>query len=417
MSSHKYMTYKKTVLEDGIRVVTEEVPIAISTALGIWIEAGSRDESEPENGLAHLIEHMAFKGTTLRSKLDIARQIDRQGGQANAFTTKEYTCFHTRVRPEQLPEAVDLLVDIFQNSLYEEEDLELEKQVILQEIAMGDDEPETYAHDLAATFFWPGHSLGRPVAGTSEVVSALDRKAITAWLEKHYTGGRIIVSAAGAVDHQQLVELLMTRLAHRPQGAARQMTRPEFQPGLVIKPRSLEQAHMVMATSFPDTADKRRHAASVLSAALGGNMSSRLFQAIRVNWGLVYTVYSYYNAYHGTGSLEIYAAAAPDRIAETRSLVKAELKKMRLELMPCEELAEAVDGLKTSIVLSADSMDGRMSRLAVDEMYYGRRVEPEETCAELDAVKAGDVLELAEEFFREENFLTCVVGPVEEDLF
>ncbi len=413
--------YHKTILDQGLRLVSEQVPGAASVALGIWAAAGSRDERLPdqgeENGLAHLVEHLVFKGTPGRDKLAIAREIDRQGGQANAYTTKEHTCFHTRVRPEHLAGAVDLLVDIFQNSLYDEAELELEKQVIQQEIAMVDDEPEELAHDLAAAAIWPGHPLGRPVAGTADSVDGLSRAGLLDWLGRHYVGPRLVVSAAGAVEHERLAEMVGARLRPRPEIAPREFSPPLTRPGLTVRRRKLEQAHLVLSGDFPDVLDRRRAAASVLNLALGGNMSSRLFQEIREKRGLAYSVYSNYSAYQDIGVMEIYAGAAPEKMPEVRDLILAEQERLRREPLTPTELEEAVSGLKTGLILNSESLDSRMSRLARNELTFGRHIDLAETCRELDAVTIEEVQALALEFWNRAQLSTCLLGPVKKSDF
>jgi len=406
--------YRKSVLDGGVRLVTEQLASASSVALGFWVAVGSRDEGPAENGLAHLLEHMVFKGTARRDKLAIAREIDRQGGQANAYTSKEYTCFHTRVRPEHLAEAVDLFVDIFQNSLYDEDELHLEKQVISQEISMVEDEPEELVHDLAASRFWPDHPLGRPVAGTQDSVAALSRRDIESWIARHYVGPRLVISAAGAVEHGRLADLLAERLKVRAEIESRRLTSPAPRPNLVVKRRKLEQAHLVLTSLFPKIADARRHAAAVLNLALGGNMSSRMFQEIRERRGLAYTVYSAYTAYGDTGLMEIYAAAGSDKIAEVRRLILRELERLRCSPLGELELAEAVDGLKTGLILAGEFMENRMSRLAKNEIVFGRHIDLAETCRALDAVKAEEVQALALEFFGADRLAACVLGPVKK---
>ena len=412
--------YNKSVLDGGVRLVTERIDSALSVALGLWVAAGSRDESGPsaedsgESGLAHLIEHMVFKGTAKRDKLAIAREIDKLGGQTNAFTTKEHTCFHTRVRPEHVPQAVDLLVDIFQNSLYDETELALEKMVIQQEIAMDEDEPEEFVHDLAAAAVWPDHPLGRPVAGTSASVDGLDHRKIHNWLDRHYCGPRVVISAAGTVDHDHLAALLADRLKPRPEIGPRLLAPPVSRPGLTVRRRKLEQAHLVIGTDFPTLTDGRRHAASILSLALGGNMSSRLFQEIRERRGLAYSVYSYYSPFHEAGRLEIYVGAAPDKIGRARRIILDELESLRQTPVTAEELSAAVDGLATGLILGGESMDGRMSRLGKNELIYGRRFDLEEILRELKAVTRDDLSALVAEFWSEDRLSTCVLGPVKK---
>lgn len=410
-------TYQKSELPRGLRLVTEYVPGAASVSLGLWAAAGSRDELDDENGLAHMLEHMVFKGTASRDKLEVARLIDRLGGLANAFTTKEHTCFHTRVRPEHLRTAVDLLLDIIQGSVFDIDEFLLEKQVIQQEIAMVEDEPEELVHDLASASFWPNHPLGRPVAGTRPGVEALSRQQLVNWRGRHYVGSRLVVSAAGAVDHQRLADFLGQRFELPAQAFPRRLSPPENRPGLTVRPRKLEQAHLLLTFPFPDALDPRRHAAAVLNLTLGGNMSSRLFQEIREKRGLAYSVYSGYTAYHDAGALEIYAGASPESIAETSELVLKELERLRSTAFSAAERDEAVEALTTGLILGGESLDSRMSRLGKNELVYGRVLPLEEICGHLESVKTGDLQDLALEFLGPEKMGACILGPVDESIF
>jgi predicted Zn-dependent peptidase len=277
---------------------------------------------------------------------------------------------------------------------------------------MVEDEPEELVHDLISAAVWPGHPLGQPVAGTPESVEALGRPEIMAWLGRHYSGPRLVVSAAGAVEHSRLADLLAARLKPRPEAAPRASAPPLSRPGLSLRRRKLEQAHLVVAADFPAWPDRRRHAASLLNLALGGNMSSRLFQEIRERRGLAYSVYSGYSAHQDAGRLEIYAGAAPEKIAETRRLILAELAALRAEPPSAAELAEAVDGLATGLILGGESTEVRMSRLAKNELIHGRFVALDEVLADLAAVTREDLLALAAEFLPEDRLSTCVLGPV-----
>lgn len=283
---------------------------------------------------------------------------------------------------------------------------------------MYEDDPEELVHDLAAAAVWPGRSLGRPVTGTLESVAALDKPALESWLARHYTGPRLVVSAAGAVEHGRLADLLAASgLRPRPAGPPRILDHAPVQPGGTVKRRKLEQAHLVLTSGFPHLGDPRRHAASVLNAALGGNLSSRLFQEIRERRGLAYSVYSSYTPYLDTGVLEIYAAAAPGRAAETHRLIRAELGRLAAEPLAPAELAEAVTALTTGLILGGESMDSRMSRLGRNELLHGRPIGLEETCRNLEAVRAEDIQSLAAEFWAEGRLAACVLGPVKSSFF
>lgn len=403
---------QKSTLPNGLRLVTEEIASVSCVSLGLWAAAGSRDEATEENGLAHLIEHMVFKGTASCDKLAIAKEMDRQGGLANAFTTKEHTCFHTRVRPEHLPLALELLADIFLHSLYDEKELELEKDVIAQEIAMVEDEPEDFIHDLASLAHWPDHPLGRPVTGTLETLRNLDRQSIMKWIGQNYGAERLVLAASGRLEHQRLELMVARLLGSIARGAPRVLNPPRCGQALMVKRRRLEQGHLLFSADFPSQNDPRRRAAAVFNAALGGNLSSRLFQEIREKRGLAYSVYSDYSAYSDVGLLEIYAGAAPQRLGETKRLIEAELARLRDKSFTESEVAEAVASLKTSLILSGESMDSRMSRLAKNELAYGRQLPLEEIFRELDQVRSEDLRSLAEDFLSPSVSSLCVLGPV-----
>ncbi len=410
-------SFNKSLLDCGATLVTEKMDSAASVALGLWVAAGSRDEGPAENGLAHLIEHMVFKGTPSRDKLSIAREMDRQGGQANAFTTRENTCFHTRVRPADLPKAIELLVDIFQNSLYDDEELALEKQVILQEIAMVEDEPEELVHDLKTLAAWPGHPLGRPVAGTLESVEALSRDMILGWLCRHWVGPRVLISAAGAVDHRRLADHLNLNLKLGPSCSARELSTPRSRFGLRVRRRALEQSHLVVGSDFPAAGDERRYAAALLNLVLGGNMSSRLFQEVRERRGLAYSVYSAYTPYQGLGMLEIYAAAAPKNMPLTYGLILDELDKLGRIPLKGQELKEAAEALKTGLILGGESPEGRMSSLAKNELTFGRPISLADSCQALDNVQPEEIQALARTFWAPDRYSVFALGPVKKKDF
>ncbi|MGL4208891.1 MAG: M16 family metallopeptidase [Candidatus Adiutrix sp.] len=403
--------YQKTTLQGGLRVVSEEIPQALSVSIGIWVTTGSSDETPQENGAAHLIEHMIFKGTKTRTTLDIARESDRLGGLFNAFTSKETTCFHNRVRSDNLPEAVDLLLDMFQNSLFDETELAHEKDVIIQEIAMVSDEPEEYIHDLKAKALWPDHPLGLPVTGTVESVKSLTRPMLMDFIERNYDWSRVIISAAGNLKHKQLLDLLVSSLKFRETTSQRTLTAPTFAPKTVVKVKPLEQAHLVLGTPFPSLNNPKRYAASVLNLILGGNMSSRLFQEIRERRALAYSVYSHYEAYNTTGTLDIYLGASPENITEAFKVLKDEISRLKTVPLSEEELSVAVDSLKTALILGSETVDAHMSRLAKNEINFGRFVSPNESFQALDEVTVEQTSQLARQFFDEQNFCLCFLGP------
>ena len=407
--------YKKTDLDNGLRIVTERIPHFKSASVGIWVNVGSRDEEESEGGISHLVEHMIFKGTSRRSALQIAKEVDQVGGMSNAFTSKEFTCFHAKVISDHLPLVTDLLTDIFLNSLFDPEDLERERQVILQEIRMVEDTPDELVHVLFCQNLWPGAPLGRPIMGTAQTVSSIGRKEIKRYIERTYLPPKIVIAAAGEVEHQAFVELMAPAFERMPMVEAVQRTRtPRSSSGLRVSPKNLEQVHICLGTMFPSVLDEKRFAAAILNIILGGNMSSRLFQEIREKRGLAYSVYSFLSAYLDTGLLGIYAGVEPRQTAETTRLILAELTKLREADLEEPELKAAQEHLKGSIILGAESIDNRMTRLAKNEMTYNRYVDFDEILDLVARVTVDDVVNLACEYLDQETLALTILGAIDE---
>ena len=407
--------YRKTDLDNRLRIVTEKIEHVKSVSVGIWVNIGSRDEREGEEGISHLIEHMIFKGTARRSALEIAKEIDQVGGMSNAFTSKEFTCFHAKVMGDHLPMVTDLLTDIFLESLFDPEDLERERQVILQEIRMVEDTPDELVHVMFSENLWPGQPVGKPVMGTMESVSAISRDDIQRYLERTYQPPKIVVAAAGDVDHDRVVELISPAFSALPQGTlAEPGAAPKVVTGMNIVTKDLEQEHICLGTVFPGIMDDKRYAAAILNVILGGNMSSRLFQEIREKRGLAYAVYSFFSAYADTGMLGIYAGVDPRQAAETVRLVAAELEKFRRGQLDAAELKAAQEHLKGSIVLGSESVDNRMTRLAKNEITYKRNIDFDEVIEAVDKVTMDEVVALANEFLQPESLSLTALGPLEE---
>lgn len=406
---------EKTVLDNGVRILTERNPQAFSVTVGLWMEVGSRDEDPAHGGVSHFIEHMAFKGTARRSPLDIAREIDRLGGLANAFTSKEHTCYHARALANRLPEICDLLSDLLLNPTLDPAELERERDVILQEIGSVEDTPEDLVHVLFGEGFWPDHPLGRSVLGSEESVAALDRPAIQAYLTEHYRPRRAVVSAVGNLEHQQVLDLLGPTLAALPSGGQEPArTRPTVNPGLWLAQRDSEQAHLALGLAAPPSSAPERFAAALLNLILGGNMSSRLFQEVREKRGLAYSVYSYLSAYSDCGLLGIYLGVAPERAAEALSVVREELLRLANEPPQEHELLDAKENLTGAILLAAENPESRMSRIARNEYQFGRQVEPAEAAAQVEAVTMEQIADLAADLLRPENLGVMALGPLDQ---
>jgi predicted Zn-dependent peptidase len=405
--------FRKKVLDNGLTVLTEEIAHVRSVAIGIWIARGSRHERPEEGGLAHFIEHMVFKGTERRSQARIAQEMDEIGGQTDAFTSHEYAGFHAKVLGEHVPRAVDLLSDIVLAPLFDSEELERERNVIFEEIKGVEDAPEELVHDIFVEQFWPDHPLGRPILGTPETVASFERGDLMAFFRKIYAPSNILVAAAGHLEHAQierLVEEHFGSLRTPPDGLVER--RPIMAPSVRLLEKDLEQAHLVVGTEAPPQASPDRHAAYILNAILGGNLSSRLFQVIREERGLAYSVYSGLSCYRDTGQLTIYAGTAPKNVPELLDLIRIELGRIRSESVEAPELQRAKDHLRGSLLMGAESTGARMSQLARHQMYYGRHVSVEETLRDIEAVSAEDVQRLASSMFENRPLSMTLLGKV-----
>jgi len=380
------------------------------------MEVGSRDEEPAQGGISHFIEHMAFKGTARRDALAIARELDRLGGLANAFTSKEFTCFHARTLASHLPDITDILSDIFLNPAFAPAELERERQVILQEISSVEDTPDELVHVLFGQQYWPGHSLGRPVLGSNQSVAGMSRADLQAYMAAGYAPQRLVVAAVGDLEHERLLELMgpaLSGLSARPGADGRRP--PREQPGLAVVPRASEQVHVAMGAPAPSAVDPDRFAAALLNVILGGNMSSRLFQEVREKRGLAYAVYSYLSSYSDCGLLGVYLGVAPGRSPEALAVVRAEMARLAAEPVGDEELAHAKEHTKGSILLAAENPENRMARLARNEFNFGREVTLEEVAAQVEAVQVADITRLAVRCLDPARLGVTVLGPAEAE--
>lgn len=405
---------RKTVLDNGLRVVSEHIPHLHSVSIGVWVATGSRHEGEHERGISHFIEHMLFKGTERRTARDIAREIDSVGGVLNAFTSREHTCYYAKVLDTFLPRAADLLADILLNSVFADEEVEKERQVILQEIGMIEDTPDDLIHDLFARNFWPGHPLGKPIIGSAESVSSFTGAMAREYRERRYLPGDIIISAAGRVDHDELVELLAPFAALAPGNSATGGPPPVIVGGVERFERDLEQVHLCLGTRGITYTHADRHAAFLMNTLLGSGMSSRLFQEIRERRGLVYSVYSYLSPHTDAGSLVVYAGADVAKITEVVDLILAELNRLRREPVPAEELEAALNHFSGHLILSLESSDNRMTRLAKSELHFGREVTVEELLEEFRKVTTEDIQRVATELVTDSSLALALIGRVAE---
>lgn len=401
----------KTLLDNGIRVISEKIPHAHSVSIGIWVTTGSRHECDETNGVAHFIEHLLFKGTHKRSALDIAREIDSVGGILNAFTSREYVCFYVKILSEYLDKAVDLLTDIFLNSIFDPEEIEKERKVILQEIWMVKDNPDNYVHDLFYQNFWKSHPLGKSILGTEKSVGNLTREVIVNYKDQRFTTGDIIVTAAGNLEHEQLTGLLNGLLHEVPRMDAKESYQsPTYEKRIEAVDKNLEQIHLCLGTKALPQNHPLRYESYILNTVLGGSMSSRLFQEIRENKGLAYSVYSYLSSHSDAGSLIIYAGTSQEQMLEIISITLGELRKLKTEYVPDQELKHAKEHLKGNLLLSLESSDNRMTKLAKNEIYFGRNIPINEIIRSIEKVTVESLLQLSNELFVEDYFTLQLIG-------
>jgi len=404
---------QKSVLDNGIRIVSEKIPAVRSAAVGIWIETGARHEMPHLSGISHFVEHMLFKGTQTRDARTIAKTIDSVGGVLNGFTSREYTCFYAKVLAEKLPLAIDLLADIVQNPIFDPEELEKERRVILQEIGMVEDSPDELIYDLFSKTFWQEHPLGNSITGSAETIESLTRDDLCAFMAERYRGEGIVVVAAGDVDHRQVVELIAAAFSTIPATLPEISTLlPDYRRHLQLGEKDLEQVHICLGTRFLPQNHPNRFAAYLLNMILGGGMSSRLFQSIRENLGLAYSVYSSVDAYADAGALVVYAAVAPANARQAVAEILKELAKFRAQPILAEELTVAKDQLQGSILLSLESSDTCMSLLARNEIYLGRIFPIRELQRGIEKVTIGDIHRLAEFVIKDEYLNLQVLGRV-----
>jgi len=409
--------YHRTTLDNGVRIISEKVPHLKSVSLGIWVNTGSRDETRPENGVSHFIEHMSFKGTRRRDVHQIAKELDIIGGLSNAFTGKENTCFHGRVLGRHFDRLAEILSDIFLNSTFNPVELEREREVILQEINMMEDTPDDNLHTLFTELFWQDHPIGRPVLGTGESVSAITKETIVNYIHKAYVPDEILVVAAGDVDHSRMVSFFEPLFASIP-GAGRDRparTAPVSNGGLAVYYKPLEQVHICLGGEAPSQVDENRFACAVLNAILGGNMSSRLFQEVREKRGLAYSVYSFLSTYMDAGLLGIYAATESQHLNRVLDTIRKEVLKLCRGEVTESEVAAAKDHLIGGIYLGSESADNRMMRMAKNEFAFKRYVDYEELVSSLEQVTRDAVVAAARSTFQEGKLSFAGLGPLTDE--
>jgi predicted Zn-dependent peptidase len=403
----------KSVLPNGLRVLSEPMPSVVSSTIGIWVENGSRYEVPAENGVSHFIEHLLFKGTRKRTAAQIAEEIDAVGGVLNAFTGKEYTCYYAKVLGEDLAMATDLLADLFLDSIFDPAEIDRERQVVLQEISQAEDTPDDFIHDLFNLKFWEGHPLALPIFGSVGTVNAINRELLVSFMAERYRAGRVFVAAAGMVDHERLAGDC-ARLFGGITGDGRpEPTSPPAERMVVINHhKDLEQTHLCIGGPGISQASPLRYASYVLNTALGGGMSSRLFQEVRERRGRVYSIYSFMSSYLDCGYLAIYAGTNPEWIDEVIEVTLGEVSKLVRDGLTVAELERAKSQLKGNMLLGMESTESRMNRLARNETYFGREVPLEELARGIDRVTNDQVLELATNSFQAGRMAMVLLGDL-----
>ena len=404
---------RKSLLDNGIKVITEEMADVESATIGVWVKTGSRNETARVGGISHFIEHMLFKGTSTRNALDIAREIESVGGVLNAFTGREYTCFYAKVLSKDLPIAADLLSDMFINSLFNSEELEREKGVVLQEIKMVEDTPDDIIHDIFSETFWKDAPMGRSVLGTKASVKALKRTDIKTYMRARYNPASVFITVAGGLKHASIVKRLDDSFgAIKARGGWKLPKSPKTSTGVNIVKKDLEQVHICLGVETGAQSDPERYQLYLLSMILGGGMSSRLFQEIREKRGLAYSVYSYLNLCFDTGSLVVYAGSSAESFKEVLDLTLKEFEGIKT--LTEAELSDAKNHLKGSMVLGLEATDSRMIKMAKNEIYFGRTIKTEEMMKAIDRVKVSDIKSIAAKLLRPERTTLAAIGNVKK---
>lgn len=407
--------HKITVLDNGIQILSEKVPHVHSVAVGFWINVGSRDEPSELAGITHFIEHMLFKGTEKRTARDIAESLDAVGGQLNAFTTKEYTCYYVRVLGEFFGFAVDLVTDMLLNSRFSQEDLDRERNVILEEIKMYEDTPDELVHDVFVQTLWRGHPLGRPIIGLAEVISSLTREEILEFYQQHYVPSNIIITVVGNMEHEQVVEKVAQAMGSlKAPKCKRILYSPEPHSDISFKKKDTEQVHICTGAPGLPLSHENIYVLQLINTILGGGISSRLFQRIREERGLVYSVFSYHSSYHDGGVFCIYLGLSRANVARAMDLVFEEIRDIQKNGVSELELQRAKDQLRGNLLLGLEHVNSRMNRLGKSQIYLGKVVSAEEVIQKIKAIDNEQVKKVSNQFLAPEKFCLASIGSWED---
>jgi predicted Zn-dependent peptidase len=406
---------RRTVLPNGLILLTERMEHLRSVAMGVWIKSGSRAEEAEINGISHFVEHMVFKGTRSRSAQHIAREMDSIGGNLDAFTGKETICFNVKSLADHVPIALDVLSDLVLNPVFGSNDIERERGVILEEIKIDEDNPDILVHELFTQNFWKDHPLGKPILGTTTTVARLDQQRLLDYHMGRFNAGNMVFSAAGNLQHDEFVQAVTNKFASlHPGQPATELPAPLSSARILLKnKKSLEQVQLCLGVPSPPVADESRFATLILNTVLGGGMSSRLFQTIREERGMAYSVYSDITPYRDTGSLCVFAGTSAGKALECIDLIMAEFAKLKQEPLSEEELTRAKDQLKGNILMGLESSNSRMANLARQEIYFGHFFSSDEIIARVEAVQADQVQHMAQQLFDPERIAVTLLGRLD----
>ena len=405
--------YRKSTLDNGLRIVSESIPYMSSVSLGIFVGTGSRSELPPEQGVSHFIEHLMFKGTQKRSARDIAEMVDDVGGQLNAATDRENTCYYINVLPEHLGLGMDILSDMLLHSKFADSDVEKERQVVLEEISLYEDSPDELIHDLHMNSLWPGHALGRNILGTRDTIGGMSRQTIVDYTMRHYVPDNVVIAAAGNLTHEQLVE--QVRLYWDDvKGAYPRLTdsAPVFATGRLLQEKDIEQIHICLGTPGVAHDSPEFYSSHVLNTILGGGVSSRLFQSIREEKGLAYSVCSYPSSFRDAGLLTIYTGVSPDNSLEVMEIIYSIIGDIQANGVRADEMQRAKEQLKAGLMFSLESSSSRMSRLGRAEISAREYLSPEKLAAKVDGVSLQQLFELSQPLYRRDSTCFTALGPI-----
>jgi predicted Zn-dependent peptidase len=406
---------RRTVLPSGLTILTERMEHIRSVAMGVWIRAGSRHELPEVNGISHFVEHMVFKGTQSRSAKRIAREVDAIGGNLDAFTGKETICFNLKVLDEHVPTALDVLSDLVLNPVFNNEDIMRERGVILEEIKMDEDNPDYLVHEIFTQNFWKDHPLGKPILGTKETVRRFEQTTLFDYYGKRFSGNNMVFSAAGNLEHDAFVDLVARRFDHfAPSTSDLAETEPRTASKIVLRnKKALEQVQLCLGVPSPPIAHELRYVTLLLNTVLGGGMSSRLFQTVREEHGLAYSIFSDLNPYRDTGSLCVYAGTSSANCLEVIELIMCEFRRLKTEALPEDELRRSKDQLKGNIILGLESSMSRMSNLARQEMYFEHFFGVEEIMDKVENVTSEQVMVMANTLFDPDKVAVTLLGRLD----